>query len=77
MCLITQTMMYMSACRPGAFESPHVCVVYMCVNGRVGVRERSPWRPSAKREVFLTSFNIAFASNYDGVNFKDFSLSAQ
>lgn len=77
MCLITQAMMYMSACRPGVSESAHVCDVDMCVNGCVGVRERSPWRPSAKRETFLTGFNSAFAPDHAGVNFKDFSLSAR
>lgn len=68
--LITQAMMYMSARRSGAFESTHMCDVYMCVNGCVGVRERSPWWPSAKQEVFLTSFSTAFALTMMGSTLK-------
>lgn len=77
MCLITRAMMYMSARRPGVSESMHVCDVDMCVNGCVGVRERSPWQTSANREAFLTGSNIAFAPNRAGINFNDFSLSAR
>lgn len=77
MCLITQAIMYMSACRPGVSESTHVCDVDLCVKDCVGVRERSPWWPSAKREAFLTGFYIAFALNRAGVSFKDFSLSTR
>lgn len=47
-------MMYMSARRSGAFESTHMCDVYMCVNDCVGVREREALGGHLQNERFFS-----------------------